>query len=79
MGSRSRGRLLDTSASQLGSWREFSAAESVVSTSQEHVLCHTVCVCDRGRVLRVSRVVSMAIVGSLELSNCNALSSSVNK
>jgi hypothetical protein len=36
-------------------------------------------VCDRGRVFRVSRVVSMEIVGSLELSNCNALCSPVNK
>jgi hypothetical protein len=44
MGSRSRGRLLDTSASQLGSWREFSAVELVVSASQGHVLCHAVCV-----------------------------------
>jgi hypothetical protein len=36
-------------------------------------------VCDCGRVLRIFEVVSMAIVRSLELSNCNALSSPVNK
>jgi hypothetical protein len=36
--------LLDTSASQLGSRREFSAVESVLSASQGHVLCHAVCV-----------------------------------
>jgi hypothetical protein len=44
-----------------------SAVESVVSASQGPVLrcaVSSVSVCHRGRVLRVSRVVGMAIVGS---------------